>query len=52
MFGYFKFHGKQDAVNAILENNDCIVPMATGGGGLNIVKFLGSFYPDSPLLHL
>ena len=22
VFGYFKFHGKQDAVNAILENND------------------------------
>ena len=35
VFGYFKFH----AVNAILENNDCIVLMATGGGGLNIVKF-------------
>ena len=52
VFAYFKFHGKQDAVNAILENNDCIVLMATGGGGLNIMKFLGSFYPDSPLLHL
>ena len=33
MFGYFKLHGKQqDAVNAILENNDCIVVMPTGGG--------------------
>ena len=32
MFGYFKFRGKQDAVNAILENNDCIVLMPTGGG--------------------
>ena len=33
MFGYFKLHSKQqDAVNAILENNDCIVLMPTGGG--------------------
>ena len=33
VFGYFKFHGKQqDAANAILENNDCIVLMLTGGG--------------------
>ena len=32
VFGYFKFNGKQEAVNAILENNDCIVLMPTGGG--------------------
>ena len=33
MFGYFKHRGKQqDAVNAILENNDCIVLMPNGGG--------------------
>ena len=33
VFGYFKLHGKQqDAVNAILENNDCVVLMPTGGG--------------------
>ena len=31
VFEYFKFHGKQDAVNAILENDDCIVPVPTGG---------------------
>ena len=31
VFEYFKFHSKQDAVNAILENDDCIVPVPTGG---------------------
>ena len=33
VFGYFKLHGKQqDAVNTILENNDCVVLMPTDGG--------------------
>ena len=44
-----ELHGKQqDAVNAILENNDCIVLMPTGGGktvyyevfGIIIVRFI------------
>ena len=41
VFGYFKFHGKQDVVNAILENNDCIVLMATGGGKTEYYVVLG-----------
>ena len=45
MFGYFKFHGKQDAVNAILENNDCIVVMATGGGKTEYYEVLGIILP-------
>ena len=33
VFGYEKFRGKQqEAVNAILQRNDCVVLMPTGGG--------------------
>ena len=33
VFGYEKFRGKQQkAVNAILQRNDCVVLMPTGGG--------------------
>ena len=45
VFGYFKFHGKQDAVNAILANNDCIVLMATGGGKTEYYEVLGIILP-------
>ena len=45
MFEYFKFHGKQDAVNAILENNDCIVLMATGGGKTEYYEVFGIILP-------
>ena len=45
MFGYFKFHGKQDAGNAILVNNDCIVLMATGGGKTEYYEVLGIILP-------
>ena len=45
MFGYFKFHGKQYAVNAILENNDCLVLMPTGGGKTEYYEVLGIILP-------
>ena len=45
VFGYLKFHGKQDVVNAILENNDCIVLMATGGGKTEYYVVLGIILP-------
>jgi len=45
VFGYFKFHGKQDARNAILENNDCIVLMPTGGGKTEYYEVLGITLP-------
>ena len=45
VFGYFKFHGKQDVVNAILENNDCIVLMTTGGGKTEYYIVLGIILP-------
>ena len=45
VFGYFKFHGKQDVVNAILENNDCIVIMETGGGKTEYDVVLGIILP-------
>ena len=45
MFGYFKFRGKQDTVNAILENNDCIVLMPTGGGKTEYHEVLGIIPP-------
>ena len=41
VLGYFKVHGKQDVVNAILENNDCIVLMATDGGKAEYYEVLG-----------
>ena len=43
--GYFKFHGKQDTVNAILENNDCIVLMPTSGGKTEYYEVLGIILP-------
>ena len=46
VFGYLKFHGKQqDAVNAILENNDCVVLMPTGGGKTVYYNVLGIIQP-------
>ena len=45
MFGYFKFHAKQDVMNAILENNDCIVLVATGGGKTEYYVVLGIILP-------
>ena len=45
VFGYFKFHGKQDVVNAILENNDCIVLMTTGGRKTEYYIVLGIILP-------
>ena len=42
MFGYFKFHSeKQDGVNAILKNNNCIVLMSTDGGKIVYYAALG-----------
>ena len=46
MFGYFKFHdNQQDAVNAILENNDCIVLLLTGSGKTVCYEVLGIILP-------
>ena len=45
LFGYFKFHGKQYAVNAILENNDCFVLIPTGGGKTEYYEVLGIILP-------
>ena len=45
VFGYFKFHGKQDVVNAILENNDCNVLMTTGGGKTEYYIVIGIILP-------
>ena len=45
VFGYFKFHGKQDTVNALLENNDCIVLMPASGGKTEYYEVLGIILP-------
>ena len=42
---YVKFHGKQDAVNVILESNDCIVLMPTSGEKTEYYEVLGIILP-------
>ena len=46
VFGYFKFHSeKQDSVNAILKNNNCVVLMSTDGGKIMYYAALGIILP-------
>ena len=46
VIGYFKFHSeKQDSVNAILKNNNCVVLMSTDGGKIVYYAALGIILP-------